>query len=162
DQHRYRHAGQSGDYWQDQPAAVAQVTKVELAPGLKAGNEEEQRHCAAIDPAAQVQGGRERADADRKFRCPELVVPRGSNVGPDQRQGDCRHEEPGAGRFRSQERASGLAETPRIDICGSCPWLVLVMSATSGTGDLFTLMMQSPLFTPLPCVLTLSLKPGML
>lgn len=35
---------------------------------------------------------------------------------------------------------SGLAEIPRIDICGICPWLVLVMSVVAGTADFFMIM----------------------
>ena len=42
DRHRHHHPAQTGQHRQGQPAAVAQLAEVELAPGLQPDDEEEQ------------------------------------------------------------------------------------------------------------------------
>ena len=46
----------AGHERQHEPAPVAQVAEVELAPRLQPDDEEEQRHQAAVDPRPQVAG----------------------------------------------------------------------------------------------------------
>ena len=70
DPDRHGHADHARHERQHEPAALAQVAEVELAPRLQADDQEEQRHQAAVDPRPQVLAelrGRRSASATR---CP--------------------------------------------------------------------------------------------
>lgn len=91
---------------------VAQVPEVELAPRLKPCDQKEQRHRTAVDPASEVQRGGKRAKSDRELPRPEAAVTGWCDVSPDQRQSYGRYQQPGAGRFRVQERAQRTRRNP--------------------------------------------------
>lgn len=115
-------------------------TKVELAPGLGAGHQDEQRHRAAVDPVAQVQGRYGRAEADREVCCPEAVIPAGAMLAQISAAATATTRSRALAVSVRMNARSWLADVPRIDICGSCLWLVLNLSAAAGAGGWFMLM----------------------
>ncbi len=94
------HAPEPGHDGQRQARAIAQLAEIELALGLQADDQEEERHEAVVDPLAQV--GRERPvpEPDRELGRPHrLVGIRPRRVGPQQR---------GHGRDQQDDRAARL------------------------------------------------------
>ena len=85
DEHRHDHPADARDQGQRGPRPLPQLAHVELAPRLEPDDEEEERHEAAVDPVAQVQGERRAADVDRERRAPEGVVRGSVDVHPGQR-----------------------------------------------------------------------------
>ena len=68
DRDRDDHPADAGRNRQQQPPAVAQIAEIELAPRLKADDEEEQRHQARVDPVAQVERDARAADSNAQRR----------------------------------------------------------------------------------------------
>ena len=106
DEHGDGHAGHTGSERQDEPAAITQVAEVELAPGLQAHDEEEQRHQPAVDPRLQIMGeARPGRAGSTSVVCHTCVVGVQVDVGPDQRDGDSGDEHARAARLGAQELA---------------------------------------------------------
>lgn len=84
DRQRHQHPGQARRRRQGDPHALAEFAEVELAPGLQAHDEEEQRHQAAVDPLPQVQGHPVGPQGQRQVGVPDRGVVLGRHVRPDQ------------------------------------------------------------------------------
>ena len=74
DADRDDHPAQADHQRERQPPALAQLAHVELAPGLQADHQEEERHQAGVHPAVQVIGQAHAADAHRQPGGPERAV----------------------------------------------------------------------------------------
>jgi hypothetical protein len=87
------------------PAAAAQLAEIELAPGLEADDEEEERHQAAVHPSAQVERDPDAAELDGQLGRPHRRVGASVDVYPDE-GGDRRGEQDGgAAGLGLEERA---------------------------------------------------------
>ena len=104
---------QAGRDGQRQPGPLAQFAHVELAAGLQAEDEEEERHQPAVDPLAQVQRHPGIDEPDRQPGAPDGLIRRRADVHPDQRghrhaQQHCR-----AAGLRAQEHPQRRLQIPR-------------------------------------------------
>ena len=105
DQDRHDHPDQPRGQRQDEPASLAQVAEVELAPRLEPDDEEEERHQPVVDPGPQVLRDAVRAEPDREVGLPDRLVRRCVDVRPHQGHCDGAHQDPGAAGLGEQERA---------------------------------------------------------
>ena len=122
DQRRRDHPADRGDDRRGEPAALAQLPHVELAPDLEPDDEEEERHQPVVDPVQQVERQLVVAERDRELRVPELLVGRRSTASSPRR---ARRPSPRAGRSRSRSgsrrtRANGAAARDRSVWVGRC------------------------------------------
>src|SRR6266480_1493658 len=105
DRDRDGHAAEAGENRQRQPAALAQLSDVELAPHLEPDDEEEKGHQAGVDPVAEILGDSRAADADREARVPDIPVGGKDDVGPGQRRQSRAQEDEGAAGLGAQKLA---------------------------------------------------------
>ena len=107
------HPAQADHQRERQPPALAQLAHVELAPGLQADHQEEERHQAGVHPAVQSVGQAHAADVHREPGGPERFVGPGRDVGPDQRGHGRGQQDRGAARLGAQELAQRGLQAPR-------------------------------------------------
>ncbi|GAA3712669.1 hypothetical protein GCM10023082_08040 [Streptomyces tremellae] len=105
DQRGHGEAARARDERQRDAAPVAQLAHVELAPRLKADDEEEQRHQTAVDPLAQAERDAEGPDPYGEDGVPDRPVRAGVRVRPHQCRNHGREEDGRAARLGAQEVA---------------------------------------------------------
>ena len=110
---RDEHAAETGQERQRGAATLAQLAHVELPSRLEADDEEEERHQAGVDPAAQVLGDAGVAEANRELRPPDPVVRRGVRVHPGERGHRGGQQQHGAPRLGAEEVAQRRPEAAR-------------------------------------------------
>ena len=105
DRDRDGHAAEGGENRQRQPAPLAQLADVELAPHLEPDDEEEECHQAAVDPIAQALGDPRVADPGSRGACARRLVGGEVDVGPGQRRQGRAKQDDGAAGFGAQKLA---------------------------------------------------------
>jgi len=105
DRDRGECAAEACEHGQGEAPAIAQLAEVELAPSLETDDEEEERHQAAVDPAAEIEREARVADFDRQSRRPHAHVRVLVDVHPQERGERRAEQQHGAARLRAQELA---------------------------------------------------------
>jgi hypothetical protein len=102
---RGRHPAHGREHRQGEATTFAEFAQVEFAPGLEPDDEEKERHQAAVDPLAKVQGDLGAAEANRELRAPKRVVRAGVDVHPRERRDRGRQQDCRAAGLGAQELA---------------------------------------------------------
>jgi hypothetical protein len=113
DRDRHDHPAQPCHHRQGETASLAQFAHVELAAGLQASDQEEERHEPGVHPFAQALRQFAAARVNRQVRVPPGVVPRGVQVCPGQRHQSRRQQDRGAARLGAQELPQRRLQAPR-------------------------------------------------
>ena len=113
DRDRHDHPGEPGEQRESDAPPLAQLAEVELPPGLEPDHEEEERHQAGVDPAAEVLRDAAAPDPDRERRRPDALVGRQVDVRPDERRDDRGEEYRSAARLRPEEAAERRLQVAR-------------------------------------------------
>jgi hypothetical protein len=132
DPHRDGHAAERGHNRDRHAPPVAQLSHVELPPGLESYHEEEERHEPFVDPMTQVHGDARILQPDRELCGPHRLVgmwPR--RVGPDERGDGGQQQRHGSTRFGAQEVTQRCAE-----VASPCGALAEAPALCSGVGVL--------------------------
>src|SRR4029453_19659512 len=102
---------------QREPPPLTELAQIELSPRFEPDDEEKERHQAAVDPLAQIEGNAVAAYVDREARPPEGVVGRRRDVHPDERRDGGREQDRGAAGLGAEELAERRLDAARP--CGS-------------------------------------------